>query len=169
MFTADGEVVCSLDSGAGITSGGGFSSQFAQPGYQSTMVQLYTQAGVVFPDGRRYNATGRVIPDVALMGHNYQIVSQGTVSHTDGTSCSTPAFAAIIAAVNSVRLAQGKPALGFLNPLLYKLGSAQYVNGQFPPESAPFTDVVKGDNKCAESFCCDQGFAAAPGFDAATG
>ena len=51
-----------------------------------------------------------------------------------------------------LRLAQGKPPLGFLNPLFYK-----------HPEA--FFDVTKGTNKAGYKF----GFTAIEGWDAATG
>lgn len=39
-----------------------------------------------------------------------------------GTSASTPIVAGIIGLLNDIRLSQGKPALGFLNPWLYAKG-----------------------------------------------
>lgn len=39
-------------------------------------------------------------------------------------SASAPVFAAVVAILNSIRLAEGKPVLGFLNPLLYSLKGA---------------------------------------------
>ena len=36
--------------------------------------------------------------------------------------CSAPVFAGIVAALNSIRLSQGKPCLGFLNPWIYQRG-----------------------------------------------
>jgi len=39
-----------------------------------------------------------------------------------GTSASCPAFAAIIALLNDVRLSNNLSPLGFLNPLLYSKG-----------------------------------------------
>ena len=39
--------------------------------------------------------------------------------YIDGTSCATPAFGGLVTLINDVRLRNGQPALGFLNPLLY--------------------------------------------------
>ena len=36
-----GEIVCSTDTGAMITSGGGFSNRFPRPSYQDAAVRLY--------------------------------------------------------------------------------------------------------------------------------
>lgn len=77
----------------------------------------------------------------------------------DGTSASTPVAAGLIGSLNAWRIANGKPVLGFLNPLLYSL-----------PASA-FNDITSGDNSCTEGGCSAgcSGFAAVPGWDAATG
>jgi tripeptidyl-peptidase-1 len=78
----------------------------------------------------RYDATMRGYPDVTLNGHNYQVFyPSGTNSQTcpckeggvDGTSASSPAFAGIVTLLNGHLLGTGKSALGFLNPLLYKM------------------------------------------------
>lgn len=66
---------------------------------------------------------------------------------------SAPAISAILALVNDALIAAGKPTLGFLNPWLYGGGYKA------------FNDVTTGSN-----YGCDTtGFAAVPGWDAATG
>lgn len=50
-------------------------------------------------------------------------------------SASAPVFAAVVSRLNTARLAQGKPRLGFLNPWLYSDG----LTG--------FTDIVQGRSK----------------------
>ena len=39
----------------------------------------------------------------------------------DGTSAATPTFAGIVSNLNAWRTANGKPLLGFVNPLLYQI------------------------------------------------
>lgn len=51
-----------------------------------------------------------------------------------GTSASSPTFAAVVALLNDVRLAEGKRPLGFLNPWLYSLGAQG------------FNDITVGNN-----------------------
>jgi tripeptidyl-peptidase-1 len=46
-----------------------------------------------------------------------------------GTSCASPTMAAVIASLNDWRGRNGKPSLGFLNPLLYNPKSASAFNG----------------------------------------
>lgn len=156
------EVVCSYGTGALITSGGGFQSYFAMPAWQQTAVKAYLHAaGSTLPPRQYFNASNRAFPDVSALGHNYLIYdsSQGGATDVDGTSASTPVFAAMVALWNSQRLVAGKSTLGHVAPLMYQIYAAN---------PAAFNDVVVGDNKCTES-CCSMGFTATAGWDAATG
>ena len=47
----------------------------------------------------------------------------GSVESVGGTSASSPTFAAIVTLLNDFRISNGKPPLGFLNPLLYSVGA----------------------------------------------
>jgi len=69
-----------------------------------------------------------------------------------GTSASSPVVAGVFAKLNGLRLSKGKPALGFLNPFIYKNPSG-------------FHDVTSGVNNAGLSY----GFSAIKGWDAATG
>ena len=85
-----------------------------------------------------------------------------------GTSASTPLVSGLITLLNELRLQRGDAPLGFLNPALYSLSNSC-------PEC--FVDIVQGDNRCtasgpstlATSGCCENGFPAKAGWDAATG
>ena len=58
----------------GITTGGGFSNFYNQPAYQAAAVAAYVSAATMPPATGNYNATGkRGYPDVALLGHMYQV------------------------------------------------------------------------------------------------
>jgi len=63
-------------------------------------------------------------PDVAAMSRGFRIYLKGRPTSIAGTSASAPAFAAVIALLNDVRLSQKQPPLGFLNPWLYGKGLA---------------------------------------------
>ncbi|KAH8117638.1 subtilisin-like protein [Phellopilus nigrolimitatus] len=114
-------------------SQGGFSVYFPRPSYQSTAVPPFleklgdTYAGL-------FNPEGRAVPDVSAQGEGFQVVVGGSVESVGGTSASSPTFAAIVTLLNDARIANGKPSLGFLNPLLYSAG----VTG--------FVDVLSGNN-----------------------
>lgn len=46
----------------------------------------------------------------------------GAPAASGGTSAAAPVVAGIIGLLNDARLRAGKPALGFVNPLLYAIG-----------------------------------------------
>lgn len=160
----EGEVVCSSATGGGITSGGGFSSDFDIPWYQRHAVRSYLEqrdAPVPSRDGPwGYNSTGRGYPDISALASNYLVWMGPHLESMSGTSASTPLVAAMVAQLNEKRLQLGLPALGFLNPLLYRLAERH-------PEV--FNDIVVGNNRCSRSRCCEIGFGASRGWDAVSG
>ena len=62
-----------------------------------------------------------------LLGR-YCVTLDGKTTSAYGTSAATPVLAGIVARLNEIRLAHGKPPMGFLNPFLY--GSAGVVLGR---------------------------------------
>ncbi|KAH8895492.1 tripeptidyl-peptidase sed4 [Thozetella sp. PMI_491] len=96
-------------------SSGGFSEYFEAPAWQQNDTAKYVASLNGTHDGW-YNTSGRGFPDLTLVGVRY--VLDGTFT-TKGTSASTPVWASIISLINDKRLRNGKPVLGFLNPLLY--------------------------------------------------
>lgn len=157
---AASEVAASIRSGAGVTSGGGFSLVSPRPAYQDDAVSAYLDSATGLPPDNTFNRRGRAYPDVALNGHKYLIFESDSVTEVDGTSASAPALAAMITLLNDELLSLGATTLGFLNPLLYHLSVA-----------APdvFNDITSGDNRCTETSCCSYGFDSADGWDPVTG
>lgn len=138
-------------------SSGGFSNFFPVPSWQKDAVKSY-QAQLKGSINKYFNASGRGIPDVSLVGDNLLVVSNGYPGQAKGTSASTPIFAAIVALLNDIRLRAGKPVPGHLNPLLYSKGAAA------------FTDVTQGFNGgCSYGSTVQEGFEALKGWDAVTG
>jgi len=141
--------------------GGGFSDTFAIPSWQASAVSSYlaaAKAAGVLPASTMFNSSGRAYPDIAALGGSVNpycvAIRGGSFGGVSGTSASCPVAAGIFAQLNNVRLAAGKPALGFLNPFIYA-----------HPEC--FFDVKDGSqNNCNAGT---QGFAALKGWDAATG
>ncbi|TFK46376.1 subtilisin-like protein [Heliocybe sulcata] len=133
-------------------SQGGFSRYFERPVWQAAAVPPFlaklgsTYAGLYYP-------AGRAVPDVSAQGYGFQVVVAGEVESVGGTSASSPTFASIVALLNDYRIANGRPSLGWLNPLLYTIG----VSG--------FTDILLGNNP----GCGTPGFNATEGWDAITG
>ena len=117
-------------------SGGGASAAFGRPVWQT---------GSYVPRGSK-----RLVPDVALAADPNTgafLVLSGKVVQIGGTSWSAPVWAAVCALINAARIAAGKPALGFINPLLYQLARG-------------LRDVVGGSNGA---------FEAGVGYDQVTG
>jgi tripeptidyl-peptidase-1 len=141
--------------------GGGFSNTFAQPSWQSAAVSGYLAQTGILPDASLFNMTGRAYPDVAALGgqvNPYCVGYRGgSFGGVAGTSASCPVVAGIFAQLNNVRLAQGKPSLGWLNPFIYSTAAA----------AGCFNDVKDGSmNNCNKGT---PGFATTNGWDPATG
>jgi len=151
----------SVQDGSPSSSGGGASTFFAKPSWQ-------TGDGVP-SDG------ARDVPDISLSGSadhdGYLMYSQGAQSVVGGTSVGAPTFSGIIALVSQYLASKGistQGGLGNINPKLYALAASS---------PSVFHDVVNGDNKVdpcpgRAPRTCDPttiGYAAGPGYDLATG
>ncbi|KDO31807.1 hypothetical protein SPRG_03727 [Saprolegnia parasitica CBS 223.65] len=156
------EVVCSGALHGGITSGGGFSNVYPTPAYQKPAVAAYLSSHACPTKPGFFNPQGRAYPDIAVLGAHYSVIVNGKVKGISGTSASTPALAGLVTLWNDQRLRAGLPPLGFLNPLLYQIGSKH---------NAAFYDVVSGNNGAARNgtYSCPISFAAGPGWDAVSG
>eukprot|EP00035_Acanthoeca_spectabilis_P003573 m.94115 g.94115 ORF g.94115 m.94115 type:complete len:292 (+) comp12209_c0_seq1:1412-2287(+) len=142
-------------------SGGGFSTMWGQSPnatWQTAAVQAYLKADAVdLPPAGSFPPNGRGTPDVSALGEGFQVIADGQTQSVGGTSASSPTFAGMISVINGARMAAGKPALGFLNPWLYK-------------NTAMFKDVTVGSNKVSRAGSkLKYGWACLPGWDAATG
>lgn len=145
--------------GAASFSSGGMSNYFARPSWQNQSVSDYIKELNGTHNGF-YNASGRGIPDVSLLGDDYLTLTGGFPGNHDGTSASAPVFAAMIALINDIRLRSKKPALGFLNSLLYTAKA-----------NTLFRDVQDESQSigCADGNFFETGWEALKGWDAATG
>ncbi|HEX4320983.1 MAG TPA: S53 family peptidase [Acidobacteriaceae bacterium] len=111
------------DGADGGATGGGFSTVFAQPSYQSSLAGSYS------------GQTGRGVPDVAgdaSPNTGYNVLVDGDSIVVGGTSAVAPLWAGLIALLNQ----QLGTRVGFLQPALY--GFAEPGNG--------FNDITDGDN-----------------------
>lgn len=141
--------------GAATWSSGGFSNYFATPSWQANSTAPYLallQNDTSIP-ASFYNASGRGIPDLALVGTRFPVILNGQITMQSGTSASTPFLASMIVLINDLRLRAGKPVLGFLNPLIYS------EQGQ-----TAIRDVTEFDIEG-----CEQGEVFVNGYDASTG
>ncbi|KAJ7051989.1 family S53 protease-like protein [Mycena amicta] len=137
-------------------SSGGFSNYFPIPSYQATAVASYLSA-IGSTNSGRFNRMGRAFPDISTQGVNFVVTVAsvtGGIGPVQGTSCSAPTLASMIALLNDELISAGKPQLGFLNPLLYSEAGRTAI-----------TDITSGSNP----GCNTDGFPALPGWDAVTG
>jgi len=144
-------------------SGGGFDWRWPVPDWQKDVTEAYLanpDAGV--PREQDFRRDGRATPDLAALGEGYQVIANGKVKGVGGTSASCPLVAGLVSLLNEYRLQNGKAALGFLNPLLYKMGEAK----------TGYNDVTVGDNRrgsmsierMSEGYSCTEGWDGATGF-----
>ncbi|MEQ2221175.1 polynucleotide 3'-phosphatase [Ilyodon furcidens] len=141
-------------------SGGGFSNVFKMPDYQASAVEGYLKSvKVTLPPQSYFNTSGRAYPDIAALSDNYWVVSNRVpIPWVSGTSASTPVVGGMLSLINGQRLSKGLPALGFLNPRLYKHKG----QGLF--------DVTEGCHLgCLDEQVQGKGFCAAPSWDPVTG
>ncbi|CAE7195937.1 hypothetical protein P3342_009989 [Pyrenophora teres f. teres] len=148
-----GEVAVAQPNGVtSYYSGGGFSSVFPQPSFQSSAVKTYLTSYAPKYGDSVFNSSGRAYPDVSALGLNLATVYLNRTLGVGGTSASAPLFASIINLLNEERLEAGKKPVGFLNPLMYK-------------NPGMFNDVTEGGNP----GCGTEGFPASKGWDPVTG
>jgi len=145
--------------GTGGATGGGVSSMFGRPSFQSAITIDSVDPGA---------GPGRVVPDVAAhaadngMDVGYYTVFQGSGGPVGGTSGATPLWAALIARINAILVQEKGPGkrAGYLTPVLYQNGA----DGN-PVGSSACKDIVSGNNVSAAVG----GYFASPGYDATTG
>lgn len=137
-------------------SGGGFSDFFPRPAWQNADVSswLSTKADPAF--NKYFNVSGRAYPDISAQGVYFHTILEGEDGLVSGTSASAPAFAAVVALLNSDRISNGLAPFGFLNPWLYSVGKSG------------LTDIVAGKGRgCTQ--VPGSGFPAVVGWDPVTG
>jgi sugar lactone lactonase YvrE len=135
--------------GSGVGTGGGISTQFPIPSWQ-TNISLVANQG---------STTMRNIPDVALTAENVYVRTDGKDYLVGGTSCATPLWAGFAALANQQAADSALPPLGFINPGLVAIGNGAYY-------ATVFHDIVTGNNTSTSS---PDKFHAVPGYDLCTG
>ena len=153
--------------------------------WQASAVAKYVSMG---PTLEGFPPLGRATPDISALGEGYQVYVSGKVESVGGTSASSPALAGYVSLLNEARFKAGKPQMGFFNPFAYQvqtpnppsplsfplvLSSPHILLHPFLPFAQnpdAFTDVTRGTNAISRmGGKLKYGYAAAPGWDAATG
>ena len=147
------ETVWNTQKGPGNNiSGGGVSS-----GSASYSISTW-QKGVSM-SANKGSTTKRNCPDVAMVADNVFIVADnGQQETTGGTSCASPLWAGFTALANQQAVAASLPAIGFINPALYHIGT----NSGY---TACFDDITVGNNTNNNATQ----YLAVPGYDLCTG
>lgn len=139
--------------------GGGFSRYLKRPPYQHGLRGWGDRRGYpdvalvadLYPGIVTYcNENAHGICDSAAPGNPFQ--------PGGGTSFSTPLFAGLVALADQRLVSHGRPPLGFVNPLLYRLGRRG--------GAGALRDIVRGSIELSPKFgCCT----AHRGYDLASG
>ncbi|PHH89503.1 hypothetical protein CDD83_5946 [Cordyceps sp. RAO-2017] len=116
--TSVGAVTNARDAKGADFSTGGFSQIFKRESWQDEAVDGYVKALDGYLENL-YDPAMRAIPDISVVGTEYFNIIGGKEGFSNGTSLSTPVFAAMIALVNDARVRKGKDVLGWLNDKLY--------------------------------------------------
>ncbi|MFT4113082.1 S53 family peptidase [Silvibacterium sp.] len=133
------------DGSEGGSTGGGVSTAFSVPTWQSGL-------SATTGSGQASALTGRGVPDVAgdaSPASGYNVLVDGQQVVVGGTSAVAPLWAALIAIVNQLK----GSSVGFVNPTLYGAASA-------------FNDITSGNNDISGG---NGGYEATTGWDACTG
>ncbi|GHO86571.1 S53 family peptidase [Dictyobacter formicarum] len=157
MGTYQSETVWS-DPAVRSASGGGFSAVYQKPAYQDHITAIGEKRGV--PDVAYNSSTNHGVVVVWSDGDH----GPGGMYSFGGTSAGTPQWAAIVAIADQY----ANQRLGFINPLLYQIGSTPVWY------QSAFHDIVDGDNavnlkSANNTIVMLHGYKAAPGWDATTG
>jgi subtilase family serine protease len=139
-----------LSETAWVFSGGGVS-------LNNTPLPKYQKNFHVISEAKGCSKTLRNAPDVAAEGDfdNWICADGVCQGGWGGTSFATPRWAGYLALANEQAARLGVPAVGFVNPTIYKIGEHPK-----PKYLANFHDITVGGNG---------GFLTFPGFDLVTG
>jgi subtilase family serine protease len=160
--------------GNASASGGGISSFFAMPSYQSG---AGGSLGVINPNSSHTPCSSasfcREVPDVSadadpVTGYVVFSTTGGNPPGwgvTGGTSAAAPLWAAFTALTNAAPACRGLP-VGFVNPALYQIASSSYLNN-FSDVAQPSPVTGAADN---DAIGANNGlFPVGTGYDMATG
>ncbi|MGD0245482.1 MAG: S53 family peptidase [Streptosporangiaceae bacterium] len=131
-------------------SNGGFSSLFPRPAYQDGIPGIGRMRGVPDVSADAGNTSG--------MAFALSLTPGNVVTPADGTSAASPFWAGIVALANQYA---GR-ALGFINPVIYRIGRS-------PAYHSAFHDITTGSNTVTYPTGTATGYRAGPGWDPVTG
>jgi tripeptidyl-peptidase-1 len=178
---AEGEdpvlAACMGPSGAGFTSGGGFSNMYGRPEWQEEAVSEYLgkdHSGYKYYPGQGqtgFAPSGRGYPDVSFYGYNIPIIDDGDIEVSGGTSASAPMFGGLL--LQLIARLEESGVCGDRDITLVQLNRFLYKAAKTHP--AAFIDVVHGNIAWSGQrpeqarINCGVGYEATEGWDPASG
>jgi hypothetical protein len=136
--------------GGGVGTSGGVSTTYSIPVWQLGLDM----------SANRGSTTMRNVPDVAMVADGVFVkCGNGSSGSFGGTSCAAPLWAGFTALMNQQAVGAGRPTVGFLNPVIYRIGA----NSTY---TSCFHDVTIGNNTSSNS---PSQFYATVGYDLCTG
>jgi hypothetical protein len=155
-------------------SGGGISSHWTMPSYQSGVTSSLGVVTSGLSSGTPCSAASgsycREVPDVTADGGSktgYLIYWNGGWYIFSGTSAAAPTWAAYTALVNASTACTSTP-IGFANPDLYAIASGAW-NGSTSAYTADFHDITVGNNNPSNYTTAGLPYSATTGYDMASG
>ena len=153
VWSDEGNSASNFQFPGGGTTGGGMSTLFATPAYQTAAgITQSTDSSSTIRNG------GRFVPDIAGMVGYSPFFVNGFSYGFIGTSCSTPLYAGLCAALRS----SFGQSFGFLNPTLYQLGNLAI------KDITNVGDALGGNNDSGDTPDSPY-FLTGPGYDPTTG
>jgi subtilase family serine protease len=133
----------------------GWNGSAGSPSKNKIPIPNYQKLKGVVNSTNHASSTLRNYPDVAGESNTnqYSCYDGGCFTGNGGTSYAAPQWAGFMAMVNQQAIANGKTTLGFINPILYRIGVSSSYDGNFH-------DVTSGSNG---------GYTAVVGYDLVTG
>lgn len=119
----------------------GWSGSAGMPSKNKIPIPSYQKLAGVITALNHGSKTLRNIPDVAAEANTnqYSCYDGGCSGGNGGTSYAAPQWAGLTALANQQSIAGGGKALGFLNPIFYKIGTGSSYHSDFH-------DIVSGSN-----------------------
>jgi hypothetical protein len=139
-------------------------SPVGSPPYQSQIPTTAISSG-----GNGASSQFRNFPDVAMLAADFEMFYQGKLGTFGGTSIAAPLWAGFMALEREqASKTTGVGPRGFLNPVLYAIGSTANESGASNLYSFSFNDIADGVTNLPPPFT-SQGFPSVTGYDLTTG
>ena len=141
VVAAGGTNITTTGPGGAWKSETGWSGSAGSSSKNGIPIPNYQRLPGVINRSNRGSTTLRNYPDVAAEANTNQWSCYDAIctGGNGGTSFAAPQWAGFTAMLNEQRMADGKPSIGFVNPLIYRIGiGSNYTND--------FHDIVSGSN-----------------------